>query len=193
MTLQEHFGEAGGGAEVAIDLERRVSVKEIRIRAAASGADALGAGADGGELGPEDFFAAVAVAEAGPEVKFVGEAPAGAGVAAGVEGLAGGDGEFGRVAHGDFVAGVEAPEVGDVAVGGLGFWIGFEPFHDTAIGADASGSEAGALGGEFGGERFLGGESEDFRGFDGGVKEVAEELLVDGGAEAHVGALAVGE
>ena len=34
--LHEHFGDAGGAAEVAVDLERRMSVEEIR-RGAASG------------------------------------------------------------------------------------------------------------------------------------------------------------
>ena len=75
-----------------------MSVEEIGVGAAAFSHIDSGGG-DGGELGAEDFFAAVAVAEAGPEVEFVGDAPAGAGVAAGFEGFAGGVGEVAREAN----------------------------------------------------------------------------------------------
>ena len=33
MALQEHLGDAGGAAEIAVDLERRMGVEHVRIGA----------------------------------------------------------------------------------------------------------------------------------------------------------------
>jgi len=73
MALEQHFGDAGGGAEVAGDLEGRVGVEEIQVGAAAPAYRAKQA--------PEDLVGAVAIGEAGPEIDFPRLAPAGAAVA----------------------------------------------------------------------------------------------------------------
>ena len=36
VALQQHLGDAGAGAEVAVDLERRVGVEQVGIQAAAA-------------------------------------------------------------------------------------------------------------------------------------------------------------
>jgi hypothetical protein len=40
VALHQHLGDAGGRPEVAVDLERRVRVEEVRVDAAALCADA---------------------------------------------------------------------------------------------------------------------------------------------------------
>jgi len=78
MALDQHFANPGGEAEVAVDLERRVTVEEVGHGAAAQQFGAV----DGG---------GVAIAQAGEEVDGPRAAPTGAGTAlgeAGVDGLA---------------------------------------------------------------------------------------------------------
>ena len=77
MALQKHLGDAGGGAEVAVDLERRMGVEEIRIEPALAGNRA-----DGHQEISQNLVGVVAVEEAGPEVNLPAHAPAGGRVAA---------------------------------------------------------------------------------------------------------------
>jgi hypothetical protein len=74
--------------------------------------------------------------EARPEVDLPGAGPAGAAVAAELEGFAGGGVEVGGAALGDLGAGVEAPEVGDVAVLVLRVVLVLEPLLELAVPAD---------------------------------------------------------
>ena len=64
MALQEHLGDGGGGTEVAVDLERRMVVKQV-------GKGRLG------DQGTEVLPGLCAVAQAGEEVDDPGAAPAG--------------------------------------------------------------------------------------------------------------------
>jgi hypothetical protein len=64
LALQQHFGDARGGAEVPVDLERRVGVPQVRQRAR-------------GELVAEQLVRPVAVQQPRPEVDLPGLAPTG--------------------------------------------------------------------------------------------------------------------
>lgn len=104
VGLDEHFGDGGGHAEGAVYLE--------------------GASAEGEELGAtllveialEDLVGAVAVAEAGPEGHFPGSGEAHTAVASFFEDFSVGFGEFRCAFVPEDSAGVEAVEVGEVAV-----------------------------------------------------------------------------
>src|SRR5690606_6984200 len=82
LRLEQHFGNAGGAAEVAVDLKRRMGVKEIWIRA-------LGA-----KQQLENRVGVFGVVEPRPEVQAPADCPAGGVVAAQLERAAGGGGEF---------------------------------------------------------------------------------------------------
>ena len=69
VALEEHLGDARSGAEVAVDLERRVGVEQVRQGVPGQGLD-------------EHLVGVVAVEQAGPEVDLPGLGPAGAAVAA---------------------------------------------------------------------------------------------------------------
>src|SRR5579859_145920 len=69
LALEQHLGDAGCAAKVAIDLERRMRVEHIRVYSAV-----FTRGADGiGEQFIEQFQGVVAVAEAGPAVDLPGD------------------------------------------------------------------------------------------------------------------------
>ena len=69
--------------------------------------------------------------------------------------------------------------------------IGFEPFLQAAVGADLVRREPGALFGQFAAQ--VGVHAEDLGGARGVAEQLAEQLHVDGRAEADVGHLAVGQ
>src|SRR5207248_6263175 len=78
VALEEHLGDAGGEAEVAVDLEGGVGVEQVRVDAAGP---VVLAGERREEL-PGAGERLLAVAEAGPEVDLPRQRPAGAAVAA---------------------------------------------------------------------------------------------------------------
>ena len=84
VGLQQHLADAGGVAEVAVDLERRVGVEEVCVHAAAVPVVHARV-ADEPQQVADEFVGAVAVVQARPEVDLPGGAPAGAHVAARVE------------------------------------------------------------------------------------------------------------
>ncbi len=188
VALHEHLGEAGGVAEVAVDLERRVGVEEIPIEAAAFHRG-LG-GADEVEEVFDDDVGVVAVELAGPHVDLPAHRPAGGFVAAELEGARDGAEEFGRGVGVDLVAGVETVEVGEVAMVGLGFFVISAPFLELAAGADAVGSEAGEFVAELGDE--VGVAAEEFGGGDGAREEFADDGEVHRGALGDGGGFTVG-
>ena len=170
MALEEHLHDAVGAAEVAVDLEGRVGVEEIRIRAL------------GGEEEGEELVGAFAVEEAGPAVDLPAEAPAGGGVAANFQGAAGGGGELGGEQRGDLGGGVEGVEVGDVAVvalGGLHVPV-LKPFLELAGFADLVRRQAVAGGGDSGAEVDV--EAELSGSFDTSGEEIAQDLVIHRGA-----------
>ena len=84
---------------------------------------------------------------------------------------------------------MQSVQVRGVAVGRLRLRIGFEPFLQAAVGADLVRRKAGALLGQFPAQ--VGVHAEDFGGAGGVAEQFAEQLHVDGRAEADVRDLAV--
>ena len=98
MALQEHFRDAGRHTEVAVDLERRMRVEEVRI---------------GVELEEvlHDEEGVVAVLHPRPEIHFPAEAPAGGHVAALEQRRPGGFEQLGRACLGDLVGRIQPVQV----------------------------------------------------------------------------------
>ena len=170
VGLEEHLGDGGGAAHVAVDLEGRVSVKEIWI-------SALGA-----EQGTENAVGALAVLHACPKIEPPCDGPASGDVAACFQAVSHGGCELGRAAKGDLVARVKGVEVRDVAMasvrgGGVPILM---PFLELARCADAVGRQSVAGGGNALGEFGIG--AEDGGGAHAGVEEIAQDLIVHGGA-----------
>src|SRR5205085_2712641 len=105
--------ESGGRAEVAVYLERRVGVEEVRVDAAAAAARGV-LSVDGRERGAQEFVGALAVEQTRPEVYLPSEAPARAGVAADFERPSGCREQLGRRARRYLRARKKAVEVRDV-------------------------------------------------------------------------------
>lgn len=183
MALQQPLRDASRKPEVPINLERRVRVEQVRVRAAVE------------EL--EDVVRQRgAVQQARGPVDRPGARPAGARAAvlqAVVEGLARG-GPEGRVVawgvgRGDLGPRVERVEVRDVPVAGLGFGVVVQPLLEDAgvAGGDFGRGEAGHCGvhgGEEGGVYgWVGGEGGD--GVLVAGEELAEDLEVAGRADGH--------
>ena len=103
LALQQHLDDAGRGAEVAVDLERRMRVPQVGQRAVAQQAF-------------EQLVRAVAVAQARPEVDLPRAAPARAGVAARIERGARRGGELGVLHRIDRVPGMQREQVRHVPV-----------------------------------------------------------------------------
>ena len=68
VALEEHFGDAGAESKVAVDLERRVRVKEVRICATLREIAPTGVGGQEGEHILDDFVGVVAIEETRPKV-----------------------------------------------------------------------------------------------------------------------------
>ena len=77
VALRQHLDDAGGGAEVAVDLERRVGVEQVGVDAAAA-AIVRRAGVDEGEQPRQQLERALAIEQPRPLVDLPGQAPAGA-------------------------------------------------------------------------------------------------------------------
>src|SRR4051812_4809874 len=80
VTLHQHLRDRRGGAEVAVDLERRMGAEKIRIRAAAARVVCV-ALAGGTQLIQDQLERPLAVTKPRPPAGFPGAAPAGAFVA----------------------------------------------------------------------------------------------------------------
>ena len=131
VALQEHLGDAGGRAEVAVDLERRVGVEEVRQGVPRQGLD-------------EHLVGVVAVEQAGPEVDLPGLAPARAAVAPEDQRLPRGPEEL-RACRGVISQpGIQAPQVRDVPVLVLRVVLVLEPLLELAVPADLVRGDPGA-------------------------------------------------
>ena len=93
-ALQQHLGNAGGAAEVAIDLERRMCVEQVRI------------GALGRKQQLQDAVRMLAVGQPRPQVQTPADAPAGGVVAANLQRTPRGSRQLGRVAQVDLAGGM---------------------------------------------------------------------------------------
>ena len=80
VRLHEHLRDAGGHAEVAVDLERRVGVEEVGVDAAPARV-VRARRVDEAEQVADQPVRPVPVAEASPQVHLPGHRPAGAVVA----------------------------------------------------------------------------------------------------------------
>jgi len=111
LGLEEHFGDGGGVAEVAINLEWGMGAEEVGVDAAA--VDHVFGGVSGNEVDEivEEFVGVFGVEEAGPADGAPGHGPAGGFIASGGEGNFGGGGEVWCCEGGNLVAGVEGEEV----------------------------------------------------------------------------------
>jgi len=63
VALEQHFGDGGGGGEVAVDLERRMRVEQVAVDAAP--VVAARAGRHHGEQVVENAFGAFALEKTG--------------------------------------------------------------------------------------------------------------------------------
>ncbi len=95
-ALQQHFRNAGGRAEVAVNLERRMGIEQVGVGAAAR-AVVGPLIIDQAELARQQLQGAVAVPEAGPLVDLPAQAPAGSVVAARFQAPAAGLGQLRRL------------------------------------------------------------------------------------------------
>ena len=123
MALEQHLGDAGRGAEIAVDLERAAEVEEV-------GEGALG------ELEVQLPVGEIAVVDAGPEGDAPGVAPAGAAVPAPLQQHLGGVEEL-RVGRRDLARPGTAPQSGDMCRCVLfGTSMVVQPFLELAVLAD---------------------------------------------------------
>ena len=132
VALDKHLGEAGSRTEVAVDLEGRMDVEEVGQRAAAQQREIV-------------FAGGVAISEAGAKLMIharLQPVPPPPCLQAAVEHFAG-PGEELRLAAGDQVEGMQADEVGDVAVTGFGFPVGLSPLEDAAVRPEADRRQLG--------------------------------------------------
>ena len=68
MRLQEHFGDAGTAAEIAIDLERRAGVEQVRVATRTLPRVVQRSFPGEMEEGLEQTVRAVTIAQPGPQV-----------------------------------------------------------------------------------------------------------------------------
>src|SRR5256714_2613803 len=181
VRLQEHLRDPGGRAEVAVYLEGRVCVEEVRVDAASAAARGV-FGVDGRERGAQKVVCALAVEQTRPEVYLPSEAPARARVAADFERPSGRREEVGRRARRYLRARKKSVEVRDVSVVHLRrFHVPvFEPFLQLPGLARLHRGHARAQRREF--RRELTVYAESLRGADAVLEEVADDLGVHRGA-----------
>src|SRR5436309_6911300 len=89
VRLQQHFTDARGSAEIAINLKRRMSVEHVRIRPLRR------------KQHLQDQIGMLCIVQARPEIEPPAEAPTGSSVPANLQRLAHGSSEFGRAAQRD--------------------------------------------------------------------------------------------
>ena len=113
MALQQHLGDASRAAEVTVDLERRMSAKEVGI--GASGLTSVKM--DGGlkEI-PQEMIGMVAVVETCPETNLPCPRPACTLIATTTQGLAASVHQFGRFRWRQHRARIQAKEMRHMAV-----------------------------------------------------------------------------
>ena len=131
MALEEHLRDCGAASEVAVDLKRRVGAEEVGVGAAVVAVD--GCGFDQLKQVAEEAQGVVPVAEAGLEVDFPCDGPAGAFVAAALQSLARGRGEVGSSSRRDLVAGMKGEKMRAVAVLGIQFFVVLGPFQKPSV------------------------------------------------------------
>lgn len=172
LALEKHFRDSGGAAEVAVDLERWMEAEQVGSTAADEHA--------------VEFVRAGAVAETRPEARFPSHGPTGGCVAACFQSGTCALEQLG-CAGVDFIARMQSPEVGYVAVIDLGFLELADPLEDASVFAEPCRRELGAGFIEPFGERFIatGGAQ-----CGGGVGEqAAQDLHIVGGAVCEGGLL----
>lgn len=116
MTLQQHLGDACRSAEIAVNLERRVSIEEVRIGAAVG---ILSCSIVAGQQLQHVFQngeGMIAVKHTCPEADFPAEAPARGSIAAVGQCLLGSGEEFVMAVRRNLVRGEQTVEVGDMAM-----------------------------------------------------------------------------
>ena len=123
VTMEQHLGDGGGGAKIAVDLEGWVVVPEV-VQGRAP------------QDGDEVFIGTVSVRQASEHSDGPGPAPAGAGAALAESTF---DRLHDRVPHGriaieiDLVAGVGADHMRHVAVPRFGLFERQAPLHQAAV------------------------------------------------------------
>ena len=163
VALQQHFRYPGGVAEVAVDLERRMGVEQVRQDAIL-------------EQLHDQLVRPVAIVQARPEVDLPGGAPPGADVAAGVERDACRVGQRRRGVRRYLPAGMHGEQVRNVPVGVFGIVDVRSPFLQLAPAADLRAEQFGAHGGDF---RPVGRvDAQDLAGGEIVRKQVPDELLI---------------
>ena len=180
VRLDQHLGHGGGGAKVAVDLEGRVVVQQVRVR---GGAQQLAQVLAGG----------MPVAQAGPQRDHPRPAPARVAAAvrrAPAQRLPAGLLQGGRL---DLAAWVEAPEVGDVAVAGLDFVVVRPPLLELAVPTDLERGQAVPQRADLPSHLRAVVGVEDRRRLEKAVEEGSQDLVVHGGRDADAAFLAVGE
>ncbi len=115
LALQQHLRDAGGAAEVAVDLERGMRVEQVGVRAA-SRVLLLARRRHVVQVRPQHAVRVIAVEEAGPEPDLPRLAPAGAAISPEFERSPHGGREIGRVDGIDLVVGEQPDEVRHVAM-----------------------------------------------------------------------------
>ena len=111
VALHQHLAEAGRGAKITVDLERWMGVEEVRIHPATAISIDGFRSPDHVEQTAEHCVRVIAVPQPGPEIDFPGAAPASAFVAAGLQGNAGGFGQFRGGCPGDLATGIQGEQM----------------------------------------------------------------------------------
>ncbi len=171
----EHLVDAGGGAEVAVDLEGRVRIPEV------------GVGGVGDDVA-HHLVGAITVEQLGPEVDLPSHRPAGTAVAAVFQRFAGGLSQIRGGVDGDVSARPQRVQVRDVAVADLAEVIGVLPLaeHPGVRGDLQAVVGVGQRGLDL---CHLGVETEDLGRLDGGLEQLGGDLLGHGRAGGEVAVL----
>ena len=165
MALEKHFGKRGCSSEVAVNLERGMSVEHIRERTLS-------------EKGVQVVKAGVSFTETGVEQRYPSSRPAGVTSAAGKTSL---QRYLSRVHKLGCVscylaAGMESVEVGDVSVTGFGFVKVLAPLHYLTVLADLNRAEKCGFFAEKCGKVFV--NTKYIGGFGGIIEQLADDFVV---------------
>ena len=111
MALHQHLADSGCRTKIAINLERRMGVEKVRINAGAAISVDGFRPVDHVQQASQHSVGVIAVPQPGPEIDFPGAAPASAFVAAGLQGNAGGFGQFRGGCPGDLATGIQGEQM----------------------------------------------------------------------------------
>ena len=136
MALDKHFSDGRCDAEIAVDLERRMCIKQIRIDSAAGNVVRRTLREDGGQQIPDDPAGMIAVEESRPESDSPSHCPSGAQIAAAFQRDSGGVIIFSVVLRSEVRTRIDFVEVGDMAVMDFRFLKIFAVFEELAFGTD---------------------------------------------------------